>query len=85
MSQTVGDGNQGAKLPWDPIASMARVGEAIREASRAYDLRMENLKEALADGRLTPEQFRLAIIDELRDSAAAKDEAVKKVLDEYAD
>ncbi len=64
---------------------MVRVAEAMQEATRNYVIRMENLKQALADGRLSPEQFRLAIMRELRDSAAAKDEAVKKVLDEYAD
>ncbi len=85
MTQPEEDGNQGSKLPWDSDTAMARVGEAMQKASRAYDIRMENLKEALADGRLTPEQFRVAVLEELRDSAAAKDDAVKKVLDEYAD
>ena len=85
MSQSAKEEEQGTKLPWGSNTAMARVAEAMQEATRNYVIRMENLKQALADGRLTPEQFRLAIIDELRDSAAAKDEAVKKVLDEYAD
>ena len=85
MSQSAKEEEQGTKLPWGSNTAMVRVAEAMQEATRNYVIRMENLKQALADGRLTPEQFRLAIIDELRDSAAAKDEAVKKVLDEYAD
>lgn len=85
LSQSAKEEEQGTKLPWGSNTAMVRVAEAMQEATRNYVIRMENLKQALADGRLSPEQFRLAIMRELRDSAAAKDEAVKKVLDEYAD
>ncbi len=85
MTQTSGSEPKPAKLPWDSAAAMAQMRVAMDEASKAYEIRMENLKQALSDGRLTPQQFLKAVAVELEESTKAKHQAGQKVLDMYSD
>ena len=80
-----GSESKPSKLPWDPDTAIFQIGVAMDEASKAYKIRMENLKQALDDGRLTPQQFQKAVVEELEESSKARHQAGTKVLNTYLD
>lgn len=85
MSQSSGEKSPDSKLPWDPDTAMVRVADAMTKATRAYEIRMANLLQAVREGTITGEQFTSSIMEELRERNAASSEAAQKILDEYAD